>query len=425
MRQRLLTILIFLVVSVSSFAQKNSYYKRVFVDAEYFLLYEEYRDALPLYLELHKAYPTNNNYIYRIALCYLNISNQKDKSLKYFDIAIKNTTKSYQEGFFTEKLAPIEAFLYYGKALRIHHQFDKADSLLNFYKHQLEADNANTKEVDKELESIKLARELIDNPKNHIIEPVGRNVNTRNTEIYPVSDSTGRTLVYTSEQKFYNAILISHRDSNYWKNPTNLNTQLLADGTIRTVGMSPGGNVLILARNDNDIYNLYFSHYDKDKKQFAPITKFPKEINSKSGENYGSLTPNADTLFFSSNRPGGYGGYDLYISIKNAEGGWSMPVNLGSKINTPADEIAPFVTKNGRKLFFSSNGHRTMGGFDLFYANKGNDGWQEPINFGYPLNSCDDDTYLFPIDNGDEGFFHREMEKSQGSSDLYHVIIEY
>lgn len=425
MKHKTLIILFFLLINTGVLAQKSSYYKRVFVDAEYFLLYEEYSDALPLYQELHKAYPANNNYIYRIALCYLNISNQKDKSLKFFDIATKNTVDSYNEGFFTERNAPIEAFYYYGIALRIQQQFDSADSILLVYKNLLIKKNQSTKTVDRELESIVLAREMIANPKQHKIKSVGRNINTRNSETNPLSNSTGTSMIYTSIQKFYNAILISQKDTTYWKNPTNLNAQLFADGGIKTVGISPNGSVLILARNDNDIYNLYYSNYDKNRNQWLPITKFPKEINSRSGENYGSLSQNADTLYFSSARPGGYGGFDIYMSIKNTEGNWSNPINLGSKVNTSYNEIAPFVTQDGKRLVFSSNGHKTIGGYDLFYSTRDTREWQSPINFGYPLNSCDDDTYLFPIGNGNEAFFHREMQDTKGESDIYHVIIDY
>lgn len=422
---RILSILLLITLNINVYAQKNAYYKRVFVDAEYFLLYEEYKDALPLYQELHKAFPDNNNYNYRIALCYLNISNQKKKSLKYFELALSNITDNYKEGFFTEKKAPIETYLHYGKALRIQHKFNEADSILNIYKGLLIQRNENTALVDKELESITYAREMIASPRLHQIKSVGRNINTRNSETNPVTDSTGQTMIFTSVQKFYSAILISRKDTGFWENPINLNAQLFADGGIKTVGLSSEGNVLILARNDNDIYNLYYSHYNKSKNSWAPITKFPKEINSKSGENYGSLTPNADTLYFSSCRPGGYGGFDIYYSVKNAEGNWSNPINMGANVNTSGDEIAPFISKNGQKLFFSSNGHKTMGGFDLFYSTRINNDWAKPINFGYPLNTCDDDTYLFPIGNGDEGFFHREMEDTKGEADIYHVRIAY
>lgn len=425
MNRRALIFVLVALLTTGVSAQKNSYNKRVFVDAEYYLLYEEYKDALPLYQELLKAYPTSANYCYRIALCYLNIPQQRKKSIPYFERAIKNTSETYREGFFTEQQAPYEAFLNYGKVLRITHDFNKADSILNIYKAYLTQKEKNTSLVDKELESVSLARQMIANPKNHIIRSVGRNINSLSSEINPLSDSTMQTIIYTSIQKLYNAILISRRDTGFWANPTNLNAQLLADGGIKTVGISSNGKVLILARNDNDTYNLYYSTFDNQQKKWKPITKFPREINSRSGENYGSLTPNADTLFFSSCRPGGFGGFDIYMSIKKADGSWSNPINLGAEVNTSGDEIAPFITRNGKKLVFSSNGHKTMGGFDLFYCTRNSNGWDTPINFGYPLSTTDDDTYLFPLGNGAEAIFHREMDNNSGENDIYHVKIDY
>lgn len=406
-------------------AQKSAYYRRIFVDAEYYLLYEEYRDALPLYQEIYKTYPSNNNIAYRIGLCYLNIPNEKQKSLPYFEKAITAITDSYKEGYFTEVNAPREAYLHYGRALRILGQFDKAQKAFETYQGILKpGDLTELRIVRKELESLSYAREMIARPKKHTITPVGRNISTRFPEINPVSDSSGNTLVYTSVQRFYNAILISNRGNEFWNNPLNLNPQLYADGQIRTVGITSNGNILLLSRNDNDIYNLYYSTYNKETNSWTPISKFPKEINtSKSWQTFGSLSKNGDTLYFSSNREGGFGGFDIWMSIKTSSG-WSAPINLGKNVNSQFDEIAPFLTENGKRLFFSSNGHRTIGGFDIFYSDYENKAWGIPQNIGYPLNTTDDDTFFFPIKNGAEGYYSKNTESSSGDEDIYHVVLD-
>lgn len=424
MRTRLLPIfvLVFIINTVSG--QKNAYFKRVFVDAEYYLLYEEYRDALPLYQEIYKAFPDNNNLAYRIGLCYLNIPNEKGKSISYFEKAAKNITNDYKEGYFTETKAPRETHLYFGRALRISGDFDKALQEFTTYKNLLKSEDIHElRIVDKEIESIAFAQEMISKPRNHSIQSVGRNIRTRFPEINPLTDSTGNVLIYTSVQRFYNAILISQRDTDFWSNPLNLNAQLYADGNIHTVGISSNGAILILSRNDNEAANLYYSTYDKTKNKWDPITKFPKEINSKSWENFGSLSANGDTLYFSSNREGGFGGFDIYMSIKTITGEWTNPINLGKNINTPFDEIAPFVTENSQKLFFSSNGHQTMGGYDLLYSNKNNGSWDLPTNLGYPLNTTDDDTFLFPEGDGNQGYLSKPNDN--GEEDIYYVKIDF
>ena len=120
-------------VLVSAQAQRASYFKRIFVDAEYFLLYEDYLDALPLYQELYNAFPNNANIAYRLGLCYFNLPNEKHKAIPFLERAINNISENYREGFFTESQAPREALLYYGKALRITYNFDNAVEVLNKY----------------------------------------------------------------------------------------------------------------------------------------------------------------------------------------------------------------------------------------------------------------------------------------------------
>lgn len=407
------------------FAQKESYFKRVFVDAEYYLLYEEYRDALPLYQEILRTYPENCNIYYRIGQCYLNIVGEKNKSIGYFEKAILNVTDKYKEGYFSENKAPREVFLDYGRALRMNSDFDKSLKSFTTYKSML---NPSEKRemiiVDKEIESIENARNMITNPKNHTFKAVGRNVNTRFAEINPVSNSSGNILVYTSMQRFYNAILFSEFIDSVWVNPLNLNSQLFADGPISTVGISGNGSFLVLSRNDNDDYNLYISNFDKNKKAWSPLSKLPKEINARNWETYGSLSKNGDTLYFSSNRETGYGGFDIYYSIKSQEGAWSVPVNLGPEINTALDETTPFITYDGKKLFVSSKGHKTMGGYDVFVSTLIEGKWSTPVNLGYPLNTTDDDTFFFPLGDGKKGFISRILPNSQGEADIFLVTLD-
>jgi len=424
MRRLALSVLFFITLSINLFAQKDSYFKRVFVDAEYYLLYEEYRDALPLYLEIQRSYPENANIQYRIGQCYLNIPTEKNKSIPYLERAIAKINDKYREGYFTENKAPREAFLLYGRALRIAGDFDKALQAFIAYK---KAINSNDMKdfivVDKEIESIEVAKSMIANPENITFKSLGRTINSNFSEINPVSNSNGNMLIYTSMQRFYNAILYSEYRDSTWSTPANLNPQIFADGPISNVGISGDGGSLVLSRNDNDDFNLYISKFDQAKKVWLQQEKLPKEINGRSWETYGSLSVTADTLYFSSNREGGFGGFDLYMSVKILDGSWSNPVNLGSEINTPMDESAPVIADDGRKLFFCSRGHNTMGGYDIFVSKRIDGIWRSPENLGYPLNTTDDDLFFFPIGNGLKGFISRTKVDSQGE-DIYLVTID-
>jgi len=425
MRRLISFVFITIFLTINVFAQKDSYLKRVFVDAEYYLLYEEYRDALPLYLEILKTYPENANIWFRIGQCYLNIPTEKSKSLSYFEKATTKVSDKYREGYFNENKAPKETYLLYGRALRICGEFDKAIEAFTAYKDLLNSNNiADYFVVNKELESVVNARNLINNPRKFTVKPLSRTINTNFSEINPVSNSLGNVLVYTSLQRFYNAVLFSEFKDSTWSTPINLNAQLFADGPISTVGLSEDGGSLVLSRNDNDDFNLYMSKFDKQKKAWSQLEKLPKEINGRSWETYGSLSGVGDTLFFSSNKEGGFGGFDLYMSIKSTAGVWSNPVNLGAEINTPMDESAPFITHVGKKMFFCSKGHSTMGGYDIFVSNFYAGRWRTPVNLGYPLNTTDDDLFFFPIGDGTKGLISRTTSESKGDDDICLVIID-
>lgn len=418
------TTILIIALTVQASAQKNSYYKRVFVDAEYFLLYEEYKDALPLYQELLKTEPDNANINYRIGLCYLNILTQKTKAIPHLEKAITNITKDYKEGYFTENRAPLEAYLLYGKALRIKGDFDNAQKAFATYKELIGNSPKELLVVNKEIEALSFAKTMMANPLKITMTSIGRNVNTQIAEVNPVVSKEKGILVYTSLQRFYNAILVSQFTDSVWSNPTNINTQTLADGPVKTVGLSGNGRVLVLARNDNDDYNLYYSQYDAIKKGWSSMVKFPKEINSRSWETSGSLSRSGDTLYFASKRPGGYGGLDIYMSIRIEEDTWSQPINLGKEINTPFDETAPIISSSGKSLYFASKGHETMGGYDIVKSERANNSWTKPINLGYPLNTTDDEAFFFPLDDERSGYMSRILEEDQREEDIYFIEID-
>ncbi len=420
MRKLLYLIVALFLFTVSGTAQRASYFKRVFIDAEYYLLYEDYSDALPLYQELLNTYPNNANINYRIGLCYLNISGEKKRSIPYFEKAKRFISQDYKEGYFSEDKAPREVYLHYGRALRIAENFDAANEAFTKYSQLLTGSDTEQKAiVTKEINAIQLAKQMKQNTIPVKFISLGGAVNSRFPEINPVVSADNSTLIFTSVQKFYNAIMVAHKRAGIWTYPENINGQTYADGEIYTVGLSSDGKSLLLSRNDNDVFNLYVSVYDTLKQQWGAITRLPKEINSRDWENYASYSPTGDTLFFSSTRPGGSGKFDIYYSAK-VSGGWSRPVNI-SIINSAFDEIAPTISHDGRYLFFSSNGNKSMGGYDHFVSKRNGSNWGKPINLGSPINTPDDDIFYQPIGDGSSGYISRVMERSYGFSDIYLV----
>src|SRR5690606_258080 len=137
-------------------------------------------------------------------------------------------------------------------------------------------------------------------------------------------------------------------------------------------------------------------------------------------ESYASITPNDKVIYFSSNRDGGFGGKDIYKIERLPNGSWSKAVNLGSTVNTPYDDDAPFIHSDGRTLFFSSQGHQNMGGFDIFKTKLNDNGeWTTPENIGFPINTVNDDIYFVLAADGKTGYYSSSQQGGFGGQDIY------
>ena len=136
------------------------------------------------------------------------------------------------------------------------------------------------------------------------------------------------------------------------------------------------------------------------------------------------LSPDEQTLYFTSNRKEGYGGLDIYISKRDETGDWGPAKNLGPSINTPYNEETPFITADGNRLYFSSQGHYNIGGFDILYAtNTGINKWSKPLNLGYPINTTDNDLFFVPTDNGQTAYVSRISDRGMAVTDLYKAYL--
>ncbi len=190
------------------------------------------------------------------------------------------------------------------------------------------------------------------------------------------------------------------------------------------VGLSPRGDELFLYRGGTNNFashiegDIYMSTLKKNKwTEPVPVT----EINSPAWESHASVDSAEDFLVFTSDREGGMGGSDIYFCRKKLNGHWTTPENIGEFINTPYDEDGPFISPDGTKLYFSSKGHNTMGGFDVFYSEylKDKGRWSRPENMGYPINTADDDIYFVWSADGERAYFSSEREDTYGGSDIY------
>ncbi len=188
---------------------------------------------------------------------------------------------------------------------------------------------------------------------------------------------------------------------------------------MKTSSLSYDGNTLLLDMEDPENSDLYLSQFKKGR--WSKVEPLSKEINSKWNETNGSFSADGKTLYFTSNRKGGEGDLDIYRSILQGDV-WSAPQNLGPEVNTPYNEETPFVSADNKELYFSSEGHKGMGGYDVFRYDLSNPG-SEVENLGYPVNTTENNLFYVPYGDGSTAYYAFRGPDSYGGRDIYRVTV--
>lgn len=416
MIKRALILYAVALICLQSYSQDKANLQQIFLEAEYFFMKSEYQDALPIYLGLFKKLPDNHNIAYRIGACYLNIPGSKKLSIDYLSFAVRNLSAEIQEGTINQKPAPYNALFDLGKAYRINQMFEEAkECYKKYYDTLLPDDSENRNFVINEIRVCDEAGELISDPVSFSKQNLGEPVNTSGSEFNAVVSADGKVLAYMVSLKFYNAIMVSRLEGSKWSNPVNITADLEADGDLFVSGLSSDGSMLFVSKDNDFESDIYFSRFNGSR--WTKIQMFEYPINTRYWESHGFMTEDGKSLIFASDRPGGYGGLDLYISFME-NGKWDEPVNLGPVINTRFNDDRPFLINGGKTLFFSSQGHRNIGGYDIFRADRHADGkWSEPRNIGYPLNNSDDNIFFMPTAEGISGYYSFFRESDDGGNE--------
>lgn len=397
--------------------------KSIEKEAKELFKYEDYRDALPLYKKLLDAQPENPEYLTRYGICCLASDNKRDA----IPFLLRARDKEYNKDRIN---------YYLGRAFHLNHDFEQAIAYFDLYKKELNPVKDITKiaSVNKEIQACLYGMELIKAPVPVKIENLGPEVNSPYPEFVPIVSGDERILFFTSRrpnttgggietatQHFYEDIYFTEKNGNgTWSEPTSF--QHNTAGHDACVSLSPGGDKLFLYRHENN-GDFYVSTL-KGSSWSVPV-RLEDGINTKYSETSLAVSPDGKILFFSSDRPGGYGGLDLYYSVW--EGGrWSLPVNAGSTINTPENEDAPFIHADGTTLYFSSQGHNSMGGYDIFSSQFDirKNYFSAPVNIGYPINTADDDIFFVWSPDGTRAYFSSFREDGFGEKDLYMLTRE-
>ncbi len=349
----------------------------------------------------------------RIAYDYIKSEDSRSKAIPYLEFILNE-----EENTKAADLRTLATAYYHNN------EFGLAVDLLNEYLEIVKGSKLK-RNAKADIEMYNHARIIAEDAKNVQLVNLGSNINSKNAELNPFVSFNEDLLVYSSKKRNNYNIYVSKKK----KNETLWNKPKLAGNLINTVddefvaGLSPDGKSLFVH------YNEYSGFEDINKSTringlYRELDNMGAKINSTYKEEGACYSKTGDTLFFASNRSGGYGGFDLYYSLKIPGGDWGTPINMGAKINTAADENYPNLDPNSSLIYFASKGHGSMGGYDIFYTswNIEKADWNIPVNMGYPINNTYDNKTISFTESPRYAYISSIQKQGRGNFDIYKVV---
>ncbi|OJJ20926.1 hypothetical protein BKI52_10120 [marine bacterium AO1-C] len=428
----ILTILATLLWHSSAYSQRD----REYIEAENLYDYESYQAAKRAYLKLLKKDPSNTDVQFKLGVCYLHTL-KKDSAVFYLEnVYAKNNNHDPHLEFTLAK-----AYHYVNKfsdAIKYYNIAKKDYAVLaqqgGSKKVSKEEANARIEACDKRIKECQFGMQYVESPMYVNIRNVGNQINSEFPDYAPIFPDNRSFLVFTSRRKgttggkkditdehFFEDVYIAYKNGKGWKAPKNIGSKINTKYHDASISLSHDGKYLFLYKDRRE-GDIYISEIDQTDSSWSKPKSIGKNINSKYRETSITMSRGNDTVYFSSDRPGGFGGLDLYMSVKDEKGRWGKAVNLGSSINTPYNEDSPYIMPDGQLLYFSSEGHSSMGGYDIFFVNKEKDGkWSNPYNMKYPINTSDDDIYFVISSDGMKGYYASVKGDTEGEKDIYEI----
>jgi tetratricopeptide (TPR) repeat protein len=422
--KHILYLVAFIHISAQTYGQVNNSFKDSFIEAQSYFLFEEYEEALPILTKLSRANPYNYNLKYLIGRCLLNNPYRTDKAIEYLEEAAQHINPRYKTESYKETMAPLESLFYLAEAYQKNNMLHKAIEKYNEFLEKINEEEYDKSLVEKSIASCKYALEAMKEPVNFVPKNLGATINSDFEEFNVVVSGDGKTLAFTRKLQFYDAIMVSYKNQDgSWTAPENIIPQLGVDGNVSTSSLNYAGNTLYLYNIDGYDGNMYVSYKKNDG--WGRIQKLNDNVNTRYWESNAFETPDGKTLYFASNRPGGYGNLDLYMSYKHEGSDWGPAINLGPDVNSAYNDDAPIVIRDGSVLIFSSNGHNTMGDYDYFYSYREADKtWSTPKNMGYPINTTKREIMFSALEDGSVAYLSLYNDHTLGLKDIFRVSID-
>ncbi len=430
---RLLTIFLLLTVSITLNAQEDKKLTKkeagvLLEKAEMNFELKNYLDALDQYTALYEYKKNDLYYKLMMGICLTYDPDQKLKAIEIIE-QVKVTNPEYNLVNF-----------YLGKAYAVNYEFDKAVNLFNMFLSAATAEDAGQKVLaDQMIQNCKNAKEILaDTVKQNVIVNIKYPINSQYSEYVPVISADESVMIYTyrgvkstgadkvdqsqGSEGYTEDVFISYKNNGEWTEPKSIGDNINSDGHDAAIALSVDGQTLFIYKSEgNNLGDIYVS-YLKGKEWSKP-EKLKGDINSnKSWEGSASLAANGNTLYFASDRDGGFGGRDIYKAELQENGEWGNVMNLGPNVNTTYNDDAPFIHPDNISLYFSSQGHTSIGGYDIFSTTKDEyGGFSTPVNMGYPINTIDDNRYFVLSASGKTGYYSGGGENSIGEQDIFKI----
>lgn len=386
----------------------------------------QYIGALNIYKEVLKKNSDDATLLYYIGYCQF--------ELKNFDLATENLKKAIS----INKSVKPETHLLLGKIYLSNEKIDEALTSFTTYKSVVNTKLADAEDVDVYIAHCNNAKKIMSSPINTKIDNLGEDINSKYDDQSPCISADGLKLVFNTRRpestdaprdnegdgKYFQDIFISNWDTvnKKWIRAEEVSGSVNTPAHDACTSISPDGKQIFIYKNDvNDNESrggdIFVTKVVNNK--WKTPEALGKPINTSYWEGGACISPDGKTLYFISERKGGFGKADIWSVQRISKTEWGKPVNLGPEINSKFDEVGVFLAPDGKTLFFSSNGKESMGSYDVFKSTFENNKWTKPVNLGYPINTVYKDGPLVLSADAQTAYFASERKGGLGESDIY------
>lgn len=431
---RLLTFLLLTTVTINASAQEEKKLTKkeanaLLEKAEQNFEERNYLDALDQFTRLYNYKKSDLYYKLMMGICLTYDPEQKQKAIEIIE-QVKLTNPEYNLVNF-----------YLGKAYAVNYEFDKAVQLFNMFLTSATNEDASQKVLAEQMiQNCRNAKEILaDTVQQNVVENIKYPINSQYSEYVPVISADESVMIYTyrgvnskgaedieqamGSEAYTEDVFISYKKNGEWTEPVSIGDNINTKGHDAAIALSVDGQTLFIYKSENNnLGDIYVSRLVGT--EWSKPQRLKGDVNSdKSWEGSASLSANGKILYFASDREGGKGGRDIYKAELQEDGSWGNVQNLGPNVNTIYNDDAPFIHPDNVTLYFSSEGHSSIGGYDIFstvideYGSFG-----EPTNLGYPINTIDDNRYFVLSASGKTGYYSGGGENSIGEQDIFKII---